>query len=225
MAKTDQEREYWACHVPRSNQRVCRGARPRGVCRAGQPARAAGGRNQQSPEAGRMPCDKRARHCRDLDPDPGPGLSSLPPSSSPPQIESERQKLFRYSCQRARANPGSARPKPCRYRRADQSDPIAGPQSVYRPAGARLRRQAATARATACVAYRSLIPLEARILFVVALLKSHVVQVSQERHLRAVGGPLSGPRALKLPLGKAPHQRGPHRLLEAEAEPSHFILS
>ena len=110
---------------------------------------------------------------------------------------------FRYSCQRARADPGSARPKPCRYRRADQSDPIAGPQSVYRPAGARLRRQGATARATACVAYWSLIPLEARILFVVGLLKSHVVQVSQERHLRAVGGPLSGPRALKLPLGKA----------------------
>jgi DNA processing protein len=54
----------------------------------GQPARSAGGRNQQSPEAGRMPRDKRARHCRDLGPDPGPAC----PASAVELAASDRER-------------------------------------------------------------------------------------------------------------------------------------
>jgi DNA recombination-mediator protein A len=53
-----------------------RRARPRGVCRARQPARSTLGRNQQSPEAGRVPCDISARHRRDVGANPRQAASS-----------------------------------------------------------------------------------------------------------------------------------------------------
>jgi DNA recombination-mediator protein A len=130
----------------------------------------------------------KARHRRDLGPDPGPACPASRRRARRLRSRANARSSPRYSCQRALAGPGSARPKPCRYRRVDQSHPIAGPQSAYRPAGTRPRRQAATARATACVAYRN---LEARVLFVVGLLKSRVEQINQERHLRSVNDPAS----------------------------------
>ena len=85
---------------------VRRGARPRGVCRAGQPARSAGGRNQHSPEAGRMPRDKRARHRRDLGPDPGPACPASRRRARRLRSRANARSSPRYSCQRALAGPG-----------------------------------------------------------------------------------------------------------------------
>ena len=113
---------------------VCRRARSGGLRRAQQPTRSPLGRHQQSPKAGGVPYDIRTRHCRDLGADPGQARPASRRPARSVRSRADARSSPRHSCWRTRADRWRARAKPYRYRRADQKEPAAGPQSAYRPA-------------------------------------------------------------------------------------------